>query len=407
MPSTLRSLYICYLSLEDPLVETQVVAYLAGLARRGHTIHLLTYEPRLEAGRRQSLAADLERRGIVWHSLRYHKRPSLPATIYDALVGALMAARLVRRHRLDAVHARSHVPAATGLITRRLTGCRLIFDVRGLLGDEYVDAGRWRRNGLAHRITEWIQRVAIDRADAVVVLTERVRRHLFGSLEANRIAVIPCCVDLDRVRAHPEAPERLRARLGLDGRPVMAYVGKLTEPYMDREMAEFFAVARRGDPGLAFLVLTQAGPAIMLAELARADISESEYRVARAEPGELGDYLAIAEFAICFCRPSFARIASSPTKIGEYLSAGLPVVSGPDIGDVDEILNGRAVGVVAESFSEPDYRRCAREVRELAADPASRARCRQAARECFSLEEVGIPRYDGIYREVARIGAAR
>jgi hypothetical protein len=39
MPGMLRALYICYLSLEDPLVETHVVAYLEGLARRGHTIH--------------------------------------------------------------------------------------------------------------------------------------------------------------------------------------------------------------------------------------------------------------------------------------------------------------------------------------------------------------------------------
>ena len=147
MPRLLRSLYICYLSLEDPLVETQVVAYLEGLARRGHTIHLLTYEPRLSAERKRRLRADLARRGIAWHSLRYHKRPSLPATVYDALVGALVAARLVRRHRLDAIHARSHVPAATGLIVRRLTGCRLIFDIRGLLADEYVDAGRWPRGG--------------------------------------------------------------------------------------------------------------------------------------------------------------------------------------------------------------------------------------------------------------------
>ena len=181
MPGLLRSLYVCYLSLEDPLVETQVVAYLEGLARRGHTIHLLTYEPKLSAERKRRLRADLARRGIAWHSLRYHKRPSLPATIYDALVGALVGAWLVRRHRLDAIHARSHVPAATGLIVRRVTRCRLIFDIRGLLADEYVDAGRWPRGGVAQRITERIQRAAIARADGIVVLTERVRDHLFGA----------------------------------------------------------------------------------------------------------------------------------------------------------------------------------------------------------------------------------
>src|SRR5438874_2096442 len=87
MADTLRSLYICYLSLDDPLVETQVVAYLAGLAQRGHTIHLLTFDVPLGRRRRQSIAENLKTRGIEWHSLRYHKRPSLPATLFDTLAG--------------------------------------------------------------------------------------------------------------------------------------------------------------------------------------------------------------------------------------------------------------------------------------------------------------------------------
>jgi glycosyltransferase involved in cell wall biosynthesis len=401
MPSSLRSLYVCYLSLEDPLAQTQVVAYLEGLVRRGHTIHLLTYEPKLSAHRSEAFRVDLARRGITWHSLRYHKRPSLPATVYDALVGAVVAARLVRRHGLDAVHARSHVPAATGLIVRRLTGCRLIFDIRGLLADEYVDAGRWPRGGLAQRITERIQGAAIAQADGIVVLTERVRDHLFGPGAGDAATVIPCCADLNRLDGDPAAVERVRARLRLSGRSIMAYVGKLTEPYMDREMVDFFAVARRIDPWLAFLVLTQAPPESIRSELTRAGIPESDYRIVRVEPAELGDCLGMADFAISFCRPSRARIASSPTKIGEYLGAGLPVASGPGIGDVDALLDDRGVGVIVDEFTKASYERAAGQIRALATDPDARKRCRAAAREVFSLEEVGIPRYDRLYRRLA------
>ncbi len=334
MPGSLRSLYVCYLSLEDPLVETQVVAYLEGLARRGHTIHLLTFEPKLDAERRRQLESDLRRRGIEWHSLRYHKRPSLPATIVDALAGALFAVWLLRRHRLDAFHARNHVPAAAGLIVRFLTGCCLLFDIRGLMADEYVDAGRWPRGGIAQRITERIQRAAIARADGIVVLTERVRERIFGPSEGQKVTVIPCCADLDRLNDDPGGAERVLARLDLRGRPIMIYVGKLSEPYLDREMVEFFAVARASNPGLAFLVLTQASPASILSEFSRAGIPEADYRITRAEPAELGAHLGVADFAIAFCRPGFSRIAMSPTKVGEYLGAGLPVVSGPGIGDL-------------------------------------------------------------------------
>src|SRR4249919_110813 len=123
MTGSLRVLYICYLSLDDPLVHSQVVAYLEGLVRRGHTLHLLTFDTPMSPERRRGLAEDLERRGIRRHSLRYHKRPSLPATVYDVLCGAAAALRIMRRHRLTAIHARNHVPAATALIVRRLTRC--------------------------------------------------------------------------------------------------------------------------------------------------------------------------------------------------------------------------------------------------------------------------------------------
>src|SRR5665648_1016604 len=44
--SRLRSLHVCYASLDDPLIHAQVISYLRGLAHGGHTIHLLTFEHR-------------------------------------------------------------------------------------------------------------------------------------------------------------------------------------------------------------------------------------------------------------------------------------------------------------------------------------------------------------------------
>ena len=71
---------------------------------------------------------------------------------------------------------------------------------------------------------------------------------------------------------------------------------------------------------------------------------------------------------------------------------------------MDEILDGRGVGVIVDPFGEPGYERAVERIRELAADPDARARCRAVAREVFSLDEVGIPRYDRLYRRLAGLG---
>ena len=257
------ALYICYLSLDDPLVHTQVLAYLRGLADAGHQIHLLTFETgSLVWRRRQELRRTLAAAGIRWHGLRYHKRPSLPATIYDVIAGALYATAIVLRHDVDALHARSHVPAAMALIAGRLARRKpaLIFDIRGLMAEEYVDAGRWREGGVPFRITKAVEQAAIARANAIVVLTERVRRQLFGQAPPPSVFVIPCCADLEALALAQGGRARARAKLGLGEGPVMVYVGKFGGWYMAPEMAEFFAVARSRDPRLHFLILTRIRP---------------------------------------------------------------------------------------------------------------------------------------------------
>src|SRR3954451_12409360 len=322
MPDALRALYVCYLSLDDPLVHTQVVAYLEGLSRRGHTIHLLTYDSGISRARRRALRGQLRQRRIAWHSVRYHKRPSLPATVFDVLVGTVVSTWLMRRHRLDTIHARNHVPAAAALLARRVSRCRLIFDMRGLMADEYADAGRWRRGDLAYRLTNWVQRRALQRADGVVVLTEAARRHVAQQAPRVReLQVIPCCVDTSRHNGNPVDRAATRARLGFGARPVMAYVGKFTGWYMAREMVDFYRSTRLLCPGLAFLVLTQSDRALIEAEFRRAGVPASDYVITTVEPSEVERFLAAADFGITFVRPSFSKISSSPTKVAEYLGA--------------------------------------------------------------------------------------
>jgi hypothetical protein len=144
---TVRTLYLCYFGLREPLVQTQVLPYLRHLAASGVGVSLLTFEP--ELGRRwtpEQLRDEKARQsaeGIRWSCLPYHKRPTLPATAYDVLAGAWFAARHARREGTDVLHARGHVPLAMALLARAWARCRVIFDIRGLWADEYADAGVW------------------------------------------------------------------------------------------------------------------------------------------------------------------------------------------------------------------------------------------------------------------------
>ena len=405
-----RALYICYFGVREPLVQTQVVAYLRQLARGGVRLHLLTFEPQpvetWAATEREQVRAALAAQGIQWHALTYHKRPTLPATIYDIMRGAQYARRLVRRERIALVHARSHVAAAMGALAVRGTRARLLFDIRGFMPEEYTDAGLWPAGGYLYRLTKAAERRLLKAADGYVVLTEKARAILFPAHAQNGhaarpVEVIPCCVDLEHFAAAADvARDEVRRELGVEGRRVFVYVGSLGGWYLTDETAELLATAHRHDPQTYSLILTQSQPALIADRLRARGVRDSDFLVRRISPTEMPRYLKAADVAVSFIKPCYSKQSSSPTKMAEYLAAGLPVICNRGIGDLDELIETDRVGVLLDEFNEASYLRALAAIAQLQSEPDLAARCRRSADARFDLARVGGARYRRLYERL-------
>jgi len=393
-------LYITYNGLTEPLGQRQVLPYLLGLSERGWAYEVISFE-KAETADLVSVARvrqQLRERRIGWHPLRYHRRPTLPATAYDSLMGCVVG--VLAGRRVDLIHARSTVPAALARTLALFHRVPWVFDVRGLVAQEYVDAGHWPRGGALFRLTERVERGLLGEADGLVFLTERIRERLRrgGSIPVERpTAVIPCSVDVGVFHPQEAARRRVRAELALANGPVLAYAGSLGSWYQFEEMLDFFEVARPQLPGLRFLVLT------MNPEVAAAAVSarclESAVTVRRVEPEHVPAHLAAADAGICFLGESVSKEASSPTKYGEYLASGLPVVTNRWTGDAAR-LEAERTWLLVDGFDQESYRHVAVRLRGLLADPdRTRMAARSLAEREFSLE-TALDRYDALYRQV-------
>lgn len=400
------ALYICYYHLTDPLVESQVVAYLRELAGTGIEIHLLTFERgRLSAEQQTALRKRLRDAGIHWHTLRYHQRPSLPATLYDVLAGTLTAARICRCYGIRLIHARSHVPGAMALWLKRLLGCRFLFDLRGLMAEEYLDAGRWTENDIKFRLTKRMERVFLREADALVMLTHRIKGDLLAaepSLSGRNgsIQVIPCCVDLRRFQVTVAQREEYRRERGWTDRKVLVYLGKVGTWYRPDAMAGFFRALHAREPRAFFQILTQDEPAPMLRALSDAGIGPDDFDLRYCPPSDLPLVLSAADATISFRAGEYSKRAASPTKVGECLAAGLPVVTNAGIGDCDELLGNHRAGVVLGGFDDTEYQVGADLLCELLQDTDVRSRCREVAEQYLCLDQVGAARYGALYNRL-------
>lgn len=408
--SNRRVLYISYNGMLDPLGQSQVIPYLKELSKLGVRFTLLSYErehafERDGQQRCRELGEELKRYGIEWHRLRYHRRPSLPATVFDVAAGVRLASRLVRRNKIEMVHARAHIPAVIALALKRRFGIKMIFDVRGLMAEEYIDAGHWTARSISSRITKSMESRVLRASNGVVTLTDRLWTAMQSWPDVNKTSIahqtIPCCVDLERFCFNDQARAARRAELGIDDRFVLVYSGSIGGWYMTEEMASFFTVLKRRQPRAFFLWLTTGPSSIVESAMTKLGIKPSEYAVRSIGPADVSSFLSAGDVGIAFYRPGVSRLGTSPVKVSEYLACGLPVIINTRIGDSDELITKEKVGSVVAGFNEAAYADALDTIGALTGDvKATRSVTREVAERLFNVRAVGVERYARLYETV-------
>jgi glycosyltransferase involved in cell wall biosynthesis len=390
-------LYISYDGMLEPLGQSQVLAYLERLSP-GRRIHLISFEKRddwRDHGRRKAICQRLEKAGIQWHPLRYHKRPSAPATAFDIAVGAALAVGLARRHRLGVIHARSYVAGVMALAAKRASGAAFLFDMRGFWADERVDGQLWPAAGRLYRAAKAMERRLLLAADHVVVLTEasadELRRFTYLAARMPPISVIPTCADLDRFTI--QGPPRRDPF-------VLGYVGSIGTWYLLDEMLRCFALLREIRPGARLLIANRDAHDAIRAALPTHGIAADEVETLSSDPAGMPAVIARMSAGMMLIKPAFSKIASAPTKLAEYLGCGVPCLGNVGVGDVEAVLAGRRVGVALTGFSEAELRSGIDQLVALVDEPATAQRCRETAEELFSRDR-GVRSYAAIYDALA------
>ncbi|MFQ6672837.1 MAG: glycosyltransferase, partial [Candidatus Tectimicrobiota bacterium] len=214
--------------------------------------------------------------------------------------------------------------------------------------------------------------------------------------------VIPCCADLERFTPSVAA-SRHPLREWAEG-PHIVYVGSVGTWYCLEEMGAFVAQATDRWPGLRWTILTHGDHDVVRRAITKMGLSTDVVTIKSVLPEAVPGELAAADVGIAFILPVDSKRASCPTKLGEYLACGLPVVMNAGIGDTEALIGRHRVGVVVQALEPSAYQRAINELDRLLQDPGLQGRCRRAAEEELALAE-GVERYLEVYTELGvRVG---
>lgn len=396
--------------MTDPLGQSQVIPYLQGLQKKGHQIWLMSCEKperyERDANRVENL---LKSSSITWVPCMYTASPPVLSTMKDVRQLKSNAFRLIESEGIEVLHCRSYISALVGQAAKKKFGTPWIFDMRGFWADERVDGGIWSlKNPLFKVIYNFFKKKEkqyLKDAIATVSLTENAKNEILSwdGFSSTKIHVIPCCADLELFsfkNLDQKRVNKYRENLNLSENDfIITYLGSVGTWYMLDEMFDFFNVLLQKKPNAKFLFISGDKPESIIIKAKAKGIDESYIRVISARRDEVPQLASISDVSIFFIKPLYSKKASSPTKMGELMSLGIPLICNSDVGDVGKILNDGGNGILIDEFSQEAYMNSLDNLEAiLKKDKSNNEKC---AAKYYSLQD-GIEKYASIYDHIAQ-----
>jgi glycosyltransferase involved in cell wall biosynthesis len=401
-----KILYISYDGLTDPLGQSQILPYLKGLSQYGYQFTILSFEKKDRLQKEKGIIDLLTKEsGIDWIPLSFTSNPPLVSKFYDAVRMKRKAAELQRKEGFDMVHCRSYVAADVGLYLKRKFRIKFLFDMRGFWADEKKD-GTWNlRNPLFKGIYKYYKTKEAEylkHADYIISLTEAGKKEMstWASFHTNiPVTVIPCCADMQHFSlTDKEQRKKAREVVGIKGEElVLSYLGSVGTWYMLDEMLSFFKAVKKKYREAKFLFVTHTQRQLIDQRIAEQNLDVKDFIIRQASRKDVPDLIKASDINISFIKPVYSKISSSPTKLGEVLSMGIPVIVNSGVGDVEQTVEAANAGYVLQDFKESDFEKAVDAIPLLLKKEA--ASIRNATEVVYSLDK-GIELYRNCYQHV-------
>jgi len=400
-----RILYITYDGLTDPLGQAQVIPYVEGLADKGYDITIMSYEKpdRYELFQKQ-IAERLELRKISWKAMRYHKRFSLFATLYDLLRGFSYLVFAIPKKKIKIIHCRSYIASILGIVFKKLYGAKFIFDMRGFWADERVEGNVFKK-GLIYKFFKWLEKLFLLNADATISLTSNAISEI-GSwkyMTAEKMVKlhhITTCCDINQFK-HAFTYNIKEDKLNL---PItFLYVGSIGPWHSPDKIKSFIHFVYNYLPFSKFKMIVNWGADHMVEYIQEKGYDSSRFSVESLTHSQIPDAIKGADIGFFFIPPTYWKKGCSPTKMGEMLAAGIPVITGHSIGDVDELVNQNDIGFILKEFNDKEYKKAVDFVLGQLKNNKNDLlqKCLAVAEDYYSLQK-GIESYNTIYQSLLK-----
>jgi glycosyltransferase involved in cell wall biosynthesis len=245
----------------------------------------------------------------------------------------------------------------------------------------------------------------LSKADYSISLTQNAKDEIHSwSHIPNQpipIEVIPCCADFNHFSEQSVVINEVTAfkkSFGISEDDfVVSYLGSIGTWYMLPEMLDFFKQLLSVKPKAKFLFITQEPVGLIMDLVQQKNIASDRIIIQKANRNEVPTLVSLSHVNLFFILPVFSKKASSPTKMGEVMGMGIPIICNSGVGDVDKIIQESNCGILVNNFNDREYLKAINELDDLLLVPKKQIML--AAQKYYSLEG-GVSKYKKVYQEL-------
>ena len=396
--------------MTDPLGQSQVIPYLSGLSAYGYKFTILSCDkPKKYNANKAYVEKLIAAYPIKWVSISYHKSPPVLSSMYDFYQLKQAVKRLQKVQEFDMVHTRPGVPTLVALWMKKKYGTKFLNDIRGFWADERVDGGMWNlKNPVFKKVYNFFKTheyECMQKADYNTCLTNaaKIEMQSWKNIPGQPIPieVIPCSADLELFNPNKldqKLFDKLRNELKIaEGDFIISYLGSIGGWYLTEEMMRFCKLLSDKIPTAKFLFISPHRHEQIIEAAAKYSLQEGKIITKKALRHEVPALLSFSTYSLFFIKPCYSKISSSPTKHGEIMAMGIPVITNNGVGDVKAIVEKYNAGFVVDEFSDNTFNTIINKI--VSAPLFDKLLIRKGAEEFYALKKA-VEIYKRVYNKI-------
>lgn len=319
--------FLTYDGMTDPLGQSQVIPYMKYLVKVGYNFKIISYE------KNQNYKIENKVNSLIgennWVKIKF--RRGFFGKIINIILGIVSIKNIAKKNNISFFHLRGFIPALIFNFSK--VKINYLYDYRSFAVGEHIDTNNIKENGFLHKLFTKIDKAMVKNSKGIVLLEVYAKRLLceIYNFDLKTFEIIRTSTSIKNY------PKKEKKNFNNEKEILFVSLGGARFPYRSDIILK--TIKSLIDNGINCRIdfINQYDHQIIKKHAENIKFPKEKIKIYSLDNELIPNALGKFDYGCVFYEKSKWRTVCSPTKLGEFLSAGLPIIALDGIKIIDKL----------------------------------------------------------------------